>query len=118
MEARNLPKIDGPIDVEITDDKRNTFAESAMALIESHLESNWETAAQLSYQDENVEDVLDYGNIDHLQIRSRPFENPRMTLWLKDCPTWANDAWTETFHPFGFNSYNGKVQATFDVRPF
>jgi hypothetical protein len=116
MEARNLPKIDEPLAVDEDSEQLTEFAEAAITLMESHLESN---RSLLPDDDrDSVDKVVSRENIDHLQIRSRPFENPRVTLWLKDCPTWANDAWRETFHPFGLNDYNGKVTATFDVRPF
>lgn len=118
MEARNLPRIEEPIGTEPDDERLQEFAQSAMTLIESHIESNRSEAESFTDVDETLDDVLATNNTRSLDIRAQPLENPKVTLWLKDCPMWANDAWSETFHPWGLNDYNGKVTVTFDVRPF
>ena len=118
MEAHQLPKIEAPIHVDRDSDELKTFVEKSMTLIESVLESNHKDAQAFTDVDKSVDDVLDNDNIRSVEVRARPLENPKVTLWLKDCPTWANHAWRETFHPFGMSSFNGKTTVSFDVRPF
>ncbi len=118
MEGRNLPRIEAPLNMERDDDDLVEFVEAAVTLMESHLEANHKEAQLITDVEKSVEDVFANHNTRSVEVRALPLENPRVTLWLKDCPVWANDAWTETFHPKGLNAYNGKVQATFDVRPF
>lgn len=116
MEVRTLPEVQTTADE--TSDRFKDFAHECLTKIDSHLETNRERAAEMTDISEKVVDVTSPDNIDHLQVRARPLENPRVTLWLKDCPVWANDAWEETIYPFGINAYNGDVEVTFDVRPF
>jgi len=118
MEARNLPRIEAPIDVDRDSDDLQDFAKASIDLIESHLEANRKEAQGITDVEKTLNEVLANNNTRSLDVRARPLENPKVTLWLKDCPVWANDAWTETFHPFGLNAFNGKVTVTFDVRPF
>lgn len=118
MEARNLPRIETHIGTERDDDEVQEFAEAATTLIESHIEANREEATAFKDVKKSVDEVLANHNMRSLEIRDRHLENPKVTLWLKDCPVWANDSWRETFHPWGLNYYNGKVTVTFDVRPF
>lgn len=118
MEARNLPRIEAPINVDSDSDDLQEFAESSVKLIRSHLEQNRKEAEGMTDVEQTLDEVLANHNTRSLDIRARPLENPKVTLWLKDCPIWANDAWTETFHPWGLNDFNGKVTVTFDVRPF
>jgi len=118
MEGRNLPRIDEPIGNDVDDERLTEFAKAAFTLIESHLETNRKEAESFTEVTESLNDVLANHNTRSLDVRAQPLENPKVTLWLKDCPVWANDSWTETFHPFGMNDYNGKVTVTLDVRPF
>ena len=118
MEGIHRPTIDAPIGVDDDSEDLNDFAETAMEEIRDHLEQNRDEAKSFTDVQEDLDDVFANDNIDHLDIRGRAFENPKVTLWLKDCPTWANDAWTDTIYPFGLNAFNGKVTVTFDVRPF
>jgi hypothetical protein len=119
MEEMTLPEIGAPAGIDRDDETLTEMVEYALDVAESHLSDNREQADRMGMSPSGtVEDVLDNENIREVDVRARPFENPRITIWLSDCPTWANDAWRETGHPFGLNDYNGKVTATFDVRPF
>ncbi len=118
MEGRNLPRIEAPINMERDDERLTDFVKEAVTLIESHLEHNHQEAHGLTDVEKSVDEVLANHNTRSVEVRARPLENPKVTLWLKDCPIWANDSWRETFHPFGMNDYNGKVTVTLDVRPF
>jgi hypothetical protein len=119
MEERfYLTAVETPIGIDRHNEQLREFVASAMTLVESHLEHNHQEAHGLTDVDKSVDEVLSRENIKEVQVRARQLENPRVTVWLKDCPIWANDAWTETFHPWDINDYNGKVTATLDVRPF
>lgn len=123
-DAALLDKIDALSSLD-TEDTRS-FVSEALDEVRDKLEDNRKAAASFSmnvdetYEAEpTVDDVLDPDNVESIKVRARPFENPRVTVWLKGTrPAWANDAWTDTFYPHGLNAYNGKVQTTFDVRPF
>jgi hypothetical protein len=99
------------------DESLRQFAETAMSEIRDHLSDNREHP-RVHGTEPTLDEALANNNTRSLDIRARQLENPKVTLWLKDCPLWANDAWTATIYPDGLNSYNGKVTVTFDVRPF
>lgn len=117
-EATNLPRLEAPIGMDKTDDELVQFAETAMETIRDHLEQNRDEAKSFTDVQESLDETLANHNTRSLDIRARQLENPKVTLWLKDCPIWANDAWTDTIYPKGLNAFNGKVTVTFDVRPF
>lgn len=117
MEGDNLPRIEEPISNEIENDELHTFAECAFERIRVRLDENRETT-RMTNVEKTLEEVLANHNTRTIDIRAKPLENPKVTLWLKDCPIWANDSWTETIYPNGMNAYNGKTTVTFDVRPF
>ena len=112
-----LETVDVPHDLE--EESTLEFIEEALKNIRGHLQSNVNQFKNMSNDGvEEVEEILEVDNVDHIQIRARAFENPRVTVWLKDCPTHANDAWNDKIYPKGMNAYNGKVYTTFDVRQF
>ena len=113
-----LPRIEAPIGIDRDDDDLVQFAEKSLETITEHIEHNQQEAYGLTDVKQTVDEVLAVHNTRSLDIRARPLENPKVTLWLKDCPVWANDAWTDTIYPKGLNAFNGKVTVTFDVRPF
>ena len=94
------------------------FVEAAIPEIREHLENNREQAQNVTSVEKSVSDVLSAENVRDIEVRARAFENPKVTVWLRECPMWANDATRTTFHPHGLNAYNGKVTMSFDVRPF
>lgn len=118
MEEVTLPELGVPINHERDDEELILFAETAMDEIREHLEHNQQEAYGLTDVEKTVDEVLSDDNMQSLDIRARPLENPRATLWLKDCPVWANDAWDGYTYPKDINAYNGKVHVVFDVRPF
>lgn len=117
MEGDQLPRIEAPI-TDVDDEELRTFAEVAFDAIRNHLDGNREEAKSFTDVDKSLDEVLAVHNTRSLDIRARPLENPKVTLWLKDCPIWANDAWEDNFNPRGLNAYNGNVNVTLDVRPF
>lgn len=116
-ENTTLPELDVPI-ADVPADELEQFAQKSMEAVRDTLEQNRDEAKSFSDVQESLDEVLSNDNIRSMDIRARPLENPKVTLWLKDCPIWANTAWTETIIPRSRNSYNGKVQVTLDVRPF
>lgn len=118
MEGRNLPRIEAPLNVDRDSADLQKFVEESMVLIQSHLETNHQEAHSFTDVSKSVDEVLANNNTRSVEVRAQPLENPQVTLWLKDCPIWANDSWRETFHPFGLNYYNGKITVTIDVRSF
>ena len=118
MEGTNLPKIDAPAGIDRDNEELRNLVEEALDEMESHLEQNRKDAATFTDVEQSLDEVLSLDNIRSVDVRARPFENPKVTLWLKDCPIWANDAWTDYIYPRGLNAYNGKTYTSFDVRPF
>lgn len=94
------------------------FVESVIPKIVSHLAENRETAKGMTDVTKTVKDVLDADNVRDIEVRAEPLENPRVTVWLRDCPVWANTATQVHHYPFGINAYNGKVETIIDVRQF
>ena len=113
-----LPRIEAPIGIDRDDGDLVQFAEKSLNEIREHISENRNDAAVFTDVEQTLDEVLANHNSRSLDIRARPLENPKVTLWLKDCPVWANDAWTDTIYPKGMNAYNGKVTVTFEVRPF
>ena len=116
QETLDLPQIEPPVSMDVDEDVR-TFAHKAMEEIMSKVSENREEAKAFQDVDMKVDDVLDQENIHSVDIRARRLENPKVTLWLSDCPTWANGAWQSEIRPNGLNAYNGRVTVSFDVRP-
>jgi len=118
----NASEYDYAVDTNIDESQAIDFSESALKNIKSNLESNLGEARGMTDRfdesSDSVEDVLSPENVREIQVRARPLENPKVTVRLKNCPIWANDAWTDYIYPNGINSYNGKVTTSFDVRPF
>lgn len=113
-----LDKIDALSTLDAEDTRE--FVQEALSEIRSKLEDNRETAKSMGHTGEpTVDEILDPERVDSIEVRARPFENPRVTVWLKrsSAVTWANDAWRTTFYPHGLNAYNSKVTTSFDVRP-
>jgi hypothetical protein len=118
MEARKLPKVEAPDGVDRDSVKLTQFTEAATTVIKSQLKHNRQSARDVKNIAIGAEDVLGYDNIRSLDISAEPLHNPRVILWLKDCPTWANDSWSETFRPYTDTHKKEVVTVTFDVRPF
>lgn len=119
MEGSSLPPTDALAADTDDAEKIENFVETAMEAVRGQLAINRDDAKSITGGvDKTVEEVLDHDNIQNVQLRAKSLENPRVTVWLSDCPTWANTAWNETVYPEGLNSYNGKVNVTFDVRPY
>lgn len=119
QKTANVPRIsETPIGINRDDEDLEQFAEEAMTEIASHLHHNEQEAHGLTEVTHTVDELISDENVRSFDIRARPFENPKVTLWLSDCPIWANDSWRSQIYPFGLNAYNGKVTVTFDVRPF
>ena len=118
MEARNLPEIEMPPGIDSDSTKARQFVESATNLIKARLHHNRQAARDVKNIAIGAEDVLAYDNTRSLDIRAEPLHNPRVILWLNDCPVWANDSWSETFHPYVDTHKKEVTTVTFDVRPF
>ena len=118
MEEITIPRIEAPIGIDREDEELVQFAQKSLNEIRDHLEQNRDEAKSFTDVQSDLDEVLAVHNTRSLDIRARPLENPKVTLWLKDCPVWANDAWTDTIYPKGLNAFNGAVRVTFDVRPF
>jgi hypothetical protein len=118
MEARNLPKVEMPPGIDSDSTKARQFVESATNLINARLHRNRREAQDVKNIAIGAEDVLAYDNTRSLDIRAEPLHNPRVILWLDDCPNWASDSWSETFHPYVDTDKKEVTTVTFDVRPF
>lgn len=110
------------VDHTIDNEEAVGFTESALGNIRTELKSNLGEARGMTDRfdesSDDVSDVLAPENVRQIQVRARPLENPKVTVWLKNCPIWANHAWTDYIYPEGMSAYNGKVTTSFDVRPF
>jgi len=119
MEAETtIPRIEPPAGFEKGNDDLQRFVDLAMSEIENYLSKNMEQAKTFTDVEETVQEVLANHNTRSLEVRARPLENPRVTLWLKDCPLWAKDSWETHIFPWASHTYNGKVTVTVEVRPF
>lgn len=116
MEGTTLPKINAHSELD-TDDLHG-FVDEALSNVRDHIERNRDEVASFTDVEHELDEVLDNENIVEVQVRARPFENPRVTVWLKNAPAWADDAWKDHIYPNGINAYNGRVNVLFDVRPF
>lgn len=113
-----LDLIDTPVSLDQQEEEVRSFVEEALKNVRGTLRSNRREAKQMTDVSSDVDDVLDPDNVHEIQVRAKPFENPKITVWLSDCPIWANYAWKDVIHPRGTDAYNGKVTTAFDVRPF
>ncbi len=105
-----------PAHVELDD--VTDFVDAALSQFRAKLKSNRGAAKAMTDVTMSVDEVLSPENVREIEVRAEPFENPKVTLWLRDCPIWANDSWTDYIYPDGLNAYNGKVHTTFDSREF
>jgi hypothetical protein len=121
-DAPTADQYDYDADYTIDDDEAQSFAEAALGNIRTKLKSNLGEARgmtdRFNESSDGVDEILSPENVREIQVRARPLENPKVTVWLKDAPIWANDAWTDYIYPNGLNAYNGKVTTSFDVREF
>jgi len=117
QDTLDLPDIEPPVSMDVDEDVRN-FARESMSEITDYLSSRRTEAQTFQEIDTKVDEVLDNDNIHELDIRARRLENPKVTLWLSDCPTWANGSWRSAIYPNGLNAFNGRVTVYLDVRPF
>jgi hypothetical protein len=114
-----LEKVDVPSN--LPEEETLGFVETALDAIRGNLRSNLREARQMTDrfdESDDVDGVLAPENAREISVRAKPFENPRVTVWLNDAPIWANDAWRETIFPHGVSAYNGKVETTLDTRQF
>lgn len=117
--AAEAESYDYAVDHTIDESDAIDFTESALGNVVAKLQSNLGEARAMGKDGgKTVAEVLDPENVREIQVRARPLENPKITVWLKDAPIWANDAWRDYIYPHGLNAYNGKVTTSFDVRPF
>ena len=117
QDTLDLPDIEPPVSMDVDEDVRS-FARESMSEITDYLSSRRTEAQTFQEIDTKVDEVLDNDNIHELDIRARRLENPKVTLWLSDCPTWANGSWRSAIYPNGLNAFNGRVTVYLDVRPF
>lgn len=111
---------DAHVGSEDTDDMRD-FVLTALAEIHSKIENQRDEARSMGMLNDdapNTNEVLAPDNVRDIDVRCLPLENPRITVWLRDCPAWANNAGNDHCWPQGINAYNGKVHYVWDVRPF
>lgn len=96
------------------------FIEAALGEAEDMLKSNREYAERRGMDEDpqSVESVLSPDNVRDVEWEADRFKGKRVTVWLRDCPTWANDAQKRTFPVGDLNQRNRQVRAVIDVRPF
>jgi len=110
--------ISQPVGMEANHSGLQGFVDAALSEVAESLEANRKDAEKMGIDaSETVEEVLAPENVREIDVRARPLENPKVTVWLADCPTWANTADKAYCYPRGLNAYNSKLTYTYDVRP-
>lgn len=95
------------------------FMKAALGQAHAMIGDNRTDAVQMMDVEKTVDNVLSPENVRDVDWEADRFTGKRVTVWLRDCPTWANDADTREFYvDGGLNKRNGKVSAVIDVRPF
>jgi hypothetical protein len=100
MELRNLPEVKGPKEANTDKSETREFVNAVMSLIESKFETTRQDVEFWWNVDTDVDDVITWDNIDVIDVEAGPYQNPTVTVFVEECPKWADDQWEERFHPF------------------
>lgn len=103
----NVSKLAEPTD-ELIDDVADTVR-SQIAQNRSEYEGMGNSPEQ------SVDDVLSDENVREVDVRSDAWQDPKVTVWLRDCPIWANWAGTEKLIR---TDGRRDLHYVLDIRPF
>lgn len=117
--AMNESKIDHELAEKLdaigVDEESEGFAELAEDAIREAERQLHENHGHVTGPTKSVEDTLDPHNVRYFEIEKTDWQDPKVTIWLQECPHYANWAGTRKVVR---TDQRGDLHYTLDIRPF